>query len=526
MVAKLAIDLGTSFPRLCVYAMNEDKDAEVLASAGVRTDCPARMAADFKAQEQLRPGLGRSLMHVALAWPNEEQDKLTNETMTKLVMEYLKEIGIKAANTQWAVVRHYDQAHPHCHLIINRIDNDGVTIKDTHNFRDSVKACRTLEKRHGLINAEQIGDEKKQKEAAAGQLHRHEAASVHIKAALRLHLPGATTVEGLALALAGEGITMRSIYQQQKLQGVVFEHGGEHVKGSAIGREFGGNRLRETLDAQVVTQAAVERQEAVLPMPAPVAQVRVAVADVMVPMVVPAAPVILPVSALAAVPLSPVLIVTGIPLQQGRIALLDTDRNPAAVRGEQVREALVAAGATVGPVLPATGVGKGVRLMYSFDPLAADVAQVNEVLARVACSAQQAIWEHPHPLYQPDRLAQTAFPATEWPAREGQFAQALIVIDDTAHTGQGRAERIAADLRREGAFVGCIQAEGHGCVEMRVHYHTHTPTIESLNSILDRANASPGIEVRESSQDRNSRYQGAVDLEINARSQADIELER
>ncbi len=235
---------------LCNYALNEEKDAKVLASHGVRIWSAGEMAADFDAQQRLRPGLNTATLHVALAWPAQEQSRMTDELMRELALAYLKKMDIDAAKTQWAVVRHYDQNHPHCHLIVNRVTNDGKVLSDSKSSERSAEACRALEKEYGLISAAQVGIENKLKEAQEGLLFPYETAKAYIHEAVSRHLPAATTVVELTTALATEGITMRGTYQDKKLLTVVFEREGEFVKGSVLGKEFGGKRLGETLEEQ------------------------------------------------------------------------------------------------------------------------------------------------------------------------------------------------------------------------------------------------------------------------------------
>jgi hypothetical protein len=235
---------------LCNYALNEEKDAKVLASHGVRNWSAGEMAADFEAQQRLRPGLNTATLHVALAWPAQEQSRLTDELMRELALAYLQKMEIDAAKTQWAVVRHYDQDHPHCHLIVNRVTNDGKVLSDSRSVERSIDACRALEKEYGLLNADQIGIVDKLKEAQQGLLSPYETAKAYIHEAVSRHLPAATTVKELTTALATEGITMHSTYQDKKLLTVVFEREGEFVKGSAIGKQFGGKKLGETLEEQ------------------------------------------------------------------------------------------------------------------------------------------------------------------------------------------------------------------------------------------------------------------------------------
>ncbi|PIQ22140.1 MAG: hypothetical protein COW65_04905, partial [Cytophagales bacterium CG18_big_fil_WC_8_21_14_2_50_42_9] len=58
-------------------------------------------------------------------------------------------------------------------------------------------------------------------------------------------------------ALQRDGVGVQATYQKGKLQAVVFEHEGHHLKGSELGRAYSGNNLAKTLDAQ---QEQVQQQ--------------------------------------------------------------------------------------------------------------------------------------------------------------------------------------------------------------------------------------------------------------------------
>lgn len=246
MIGKVKI--GKSFGGICRYVFGEEKNSLVLVSEGVRGDSAAHMAADFNVQRELNPNLGRAVMHVALAWPAEEKEQLSNEQMRELARAYLKEMKIEADNTQWALVRHQDQDHPHAHLIVNRVDNDGATISDQHNYRNSLAACRKLEKQYGLVSAQQVSQDNRR--AVREQLPARAAAKLYVQDALSRHLPHATSPEELTEALQRDGIGVQATYQRGKLQAVVFEHEGLHLKGSEVGRSYSGNNLAKTLEAQ------------------------------------------------------------------------------------------------------------------------------------------------------------------------------------------------------------------------------------------------------------------------------------
>ncbi len=251
------------FVEPCFYALKDLKDElkrpEVLAANGVRTSSAGEMAADFELQRGLRPGLRQAVEHIALAWPPGETDKLTdNEVMVRAAMLYLKERKIDPATTQWALVRHHDQEHPHCHLILNRVKDDGQVLPDKRSHRRSAEACRKVEAAMGFVDAAKLGAAKKLQQAVEGELPTDVAERVQckhfIRQALEKHLPTATTVRELREALAMEGVRMKATVQQGgQLQAVVFEvdtYPGLHVKGSEVAREYSGVGLRKTLAAQ------------------------------------------------------------------------------------------------------------------------------------------------------------------------------------------------------------------------------------------------------------------------------------
>jgi hypothetical protein len=246
MIGKVTI--GKSFSGICRYVFGEDKQAEVLTTEGVRGTSATSMAADFNAQRELHPQLGKAVMHVALAWPAEETAQLSNERMRELARAYLKEMKVDAGNTQWALVRHKDQAHPHAHLIVNRVDNDGATISDQHNYRNSLEACRKLEKQYGLVSAQEVSQDNRR--AQREELPARAAAKLYVQDALSRHLPHATSTEELTEALQRDGIGVQAKYQKGQLQAVVFEHEGQYLKGSELSRAYSGNNLAKTIEAQ------------------------------------------------------------------------------------------------------------------------------------------------------------------------------------------------------------------------------------------------------------------------------------
>ena len=53
-------------------------------------------------------------------FPNDEKG---NALMMEIAKKWMEQMGIR--NTQYIIARHHETEHPHCHIVFNRIDNDG-----------------------------------------------------------------------------------------------------------------------------------------------------------------------------------------------------------------------------------------------------------------------------------------------------------------------------------------------------------------------------------------------------------------
>jgi len=253
--------VNQSFGAMCQYVLQEktpDKGAEVLAAHGVRTDSAAHMAADFDMVRAMRPGLGKAVLHVALAFPAEEKEKVTNEVMGRIAQDYLKGMNIDPENTQWAVVRHQDKTHPHMHLVVNRVDLDGQTVSDQFVRSRSVDVCKGIEQQYGLIVADQVGRKQaleigptpaqakaaKAQDPKAEQSAEWSRARQDIGRALSYTAGQARSFEELREALRPRGIELELTRRKDgSPAGVVFAQDGHRVKGSQVGREYSAGNL-------------------------------------------------------------------------------------------------------------------------------------------------------------------------------------------------------------------------------------------------------------------------------------------
>ena len=138
-----------NFARLVNYA-NNPKKARMIDSKDVRLDSNATIAASMQGQADDKPGrkLSNPVYHISLNFAREDGARLTDDLMAEIAREYMRRMGI--VNTQYIVCRHTDTAHPHLHIVANRVDNDGRTISDSNDSRRSVEICRALTNEYGL----------------------------------------------------------------------------------------------------------------------------------------------------------------------------------------------------------------------------------------------------------------------------------------------------------------------------------------------------------------------------------------
>ena len=247
MIGDILISDNPSFGHICAYVAGETKKAEVLATHGVRETSWADMAEDFDVQKADNPKLTRAVMHVALAWSPRDQ-AISNELMVELTRAWMTGMNIDPDNTQWSLTRHNNTKHPHGHLVINRVDNDGRTIPDKKNYDKTVEVCRKLEKQYGLVNAKEAGLDTRR--AKREELPKRDAAKLYVQDSESRHEPHAAYDHELLAAMKSDGINAQTKYQGGKLQAVVFEYQGYYFKGSELGRECSGNNLAKTIDAQ------------------------------------------------------------------------------------------------------------------------------------------------------------------------------------------------------------------------------------------------------------------------------------
>ena len=232
---------GKSFGGVCRYLCQDQSRAQVLDVSGVRDYDHKLMVADFEEQRSLNPNLKQPVFHAILAYyPGEE---ITDEKMIQIAKEYLEQLGFK--NTQYAIVKHNDRKHPHVHVVANRVDNEGKTIKDNWLGLRGKKVAQQLTLKHKLI----VAQKKNLVLTHLERMNEYEANRYKIYQAIFDYLPKAKSLADLEQKLQRQGIETLYKYkgQTEELQGVSFKIGKFKYKGSKIDRQFSIKNLEKAI---------------------------------------------------------------------------------------------------------------------------------------------------------------------------------------------------------------------------------------------------------------------------------------
>lgn len=251
---------AASFSR-CVHYVTGKDDARILASDGVLLTMTQDIIDSFEFQRLMNPRISKPVGHIALSFLPDDKDKLTDEMMTKIAREYMELMGIK--ETQFLLVRHFDNGNPHCHLVYNRINNEGKTITDQNDFRRNEQVTKLLKRKYGLTFSKGKGRTKTER------LRGTERTKYEIYRIVMNTLAQSTSWKEFVEHLKEEGVEMELVMRRKDsrgpkdIQGICFIKDGLTFKASQIrrGMTFG------KMDAVIKKNAHKAQQETIINQP-------------------------------------------------------------------------------------------------------------------------------------------------------------------------------------------------------------------------------------------------------------------
>ena len=241
MIAKII--KGADFGGVINYMLSKQEGkAMVLASNNIGFTDQNLCVHEFVLQASMRPNVQKPVCHTILSFSANDADQLTDDVMIKIANEYLEKMGY--GDTQSLIVRHSDRQHPHLHICINRIGNDGKTISDRNEKYRSTKICRELTERYGLT----LGEGKKA--VNRHRLRGEDKLRYEIFDAIKTALLHSKNWKDFVADLERQGIATRfkTKGNTDVVQGIIFEKDGCSFSGSKIDRSCSFSRLNAEIE--------------------------------------------------------------------------------------------------------------------------------------------------------------------------------------------------------------------------------------------------------------------------------------
>ena len=133
-----------------------------------------------------------------------------------------------------------DTDNPHCHIVYNRINNEGKLISDRNDYRRNEQVTKALKSKYGLT----YGTDKSKTNTR--KLRNAERAKYEIHNAVKDALEVADSWQKFKNELAKRGILLEFIYkgkERTKVQGIRFSKDGYSFKGTQISRGYSFGKL-------------------------------------------------------------------------------------------------------------------------------------------------------------------------------------------------------------------------------------------------------------------------------------------
>ena len=235
MIGKLK--KGSSFGGCIRYVTGKD-EAKIIVSDGVLLGTNAEITQSFELQRQLNPRIKKPVGHIALSFKPEDKPRLTDEFMAKIALEYMQMMGI--TKTQFIIARHHNTDNPHCHIVYNRINNEGKFISDRNDYRRNELVTKALKSKYGLT----YGTDKSKTNTR--KLRNAERAKYEIHNAVKDALEVADSWQKFKNELAKRGVLLELGYKDKertKVQGIRFCKDGYSFKGTQISRGYSFGKL-------------------------------------------------------------------------------------------------------------------------------------------------------------------------------------------------------------------------------------------------------------------------------------------
>lgn len=137
-------------------------------------------------------------------------------------------------------IRHHNTDNPHCHIVYNRINNEGKLISDRNDYRRNEQVTKALKSKYGFT----YGTDKSNTNTR--KLRNAERAKYDIHNAVKGALNNSDSWQKFKSELAKRGVLLELVYkdkERSKVQGIRFCKDGYSFKDTQISRDYSFGKL-------------------------------------------------------------------------------------------------------------------------------------------------------------------------------------------------------------------------------------------------------------------------------------------
>jgi hypothetical protein len=228
---------------------------KLLEAEGVLADNTKDIIRSFAMQRSGREEIKQPVGHIPLSFAPEDKERMTDDFMVQLAKEYMLEMGIK--NTQYIIVRHYNNDNEHLHIVYNRIDNNLKLISVNQDYKRNIKTCKKLKDKYNLTYGEGKDRVKREK------LNSPDKVKYYIHDAIKAILPDCKNLADLRLCLKNFGIETEYKYKRTtfKMEGISFRYDNISFKGSEVDRKYSFGNLKKEIEKNLEEMKRQGREE-------------------------------------------------------------------------------------------------------------------------------------------------------------------------------------------------------------------------------------------------------------------------
>lgn len=150
---------GSSFAGISEYVLAQGKYAgeektkqpEIIEKNNIYSDNYKDIGREVTEISKGNSKVKKTVMHYSISF--DEKDKTPEEVRIEVVKSTMRDMGIKDDNHQYIIAKHNDKAHPHYHIIVNRVGLDGKILSDSYSKNRLEVAIDKAEKKLGIDNS-------------------------------------------------------------------------------------------------------------------------------------------------------------------------------------------------------------------------------------------------------------------------------------------------------------------------------------------------------------------------------------